>query len=757
MTKFILSFFLSSAFLTNAISQTPKINFALHQLLTQSNSSARIVSILVKGDPQKIKSVVLQDGGKFKYAMGGICSVTLPINSIKDLAGKDFVKRMEITNVHPVILDDSTDINVNMTSVRDSMAPLDKLYTGKGVVVGIVDGGIDIHHYDFRNADSTTRIKYIWDQNDDTTGNTPVGYGYGTEWTAQQIDNGTCDYVEQWLNANFHTHGSNVSGVAAGNGLADGYYPGIATKADIIVVSYNINDPTGSNEVDAFKYIFDKADQLGEPCVINASFTPGYDGSHDGNDLNTELIDSLIAAKNGRMIVCATGNAGNVPFHLGYKVNADTSFTWFTYNQYAAAVLFDLYSNKSNFANVNFSVGADDSTKGDHYKGNVRFRNVITDFHNSPDTLIQDTLIHLGHQIGIINYYLDIEEDSVYHLGIIIQTDSTGALWRFMTTGNGYFDAWNNTGLGTGTSTMVLSKIPDSTIYPAFRYYKLPDINQTIGSGFTCSDHVISVANYKNRNSYIDWQNVVQNYPTDTVGARSIGSSIGPTRDGRIKPDVAAPGDHTLAADNSLWAASALKHGAFQVAFDTIHSVNGGTSLSSPVVTGIVALYLEKFPQASWKQIIGVIQQRTYKDQFTGNALPNTEWGYGKVDAFDVLTSVYGCTDPNAQNFDSLANVDNDSCIVINGIKNLPNGNQLSCFPNPAKNFVQFNYHISHFVNGMTISVYDLNGKMIQRFPLVTSQGSISMQLQTISAGFYFYQLEMNGRSLETHKFACIH
>src|SRR5439155_23700679 len=78
------------------------------------------------------------------------------------------------------------------------------------------------------------------------------------------------------------------------------------------------------------KYIYDKADSLpggAEPAVINVSLGT-YFGSHDGKDIQTILIDQLISQHAGRSLVCAAGNAGAAPIHLGYNVTSDTSFTW---------------------------------------------------------------------------------------------------------------------------------------------------------------------------------------------------------------------------------------------------------------------------------------------------------------------------------------------------------------------------------------------------------------------------------------------
>jgi subtilisin family serine protease len=752
MRKTLVFLFLFNSLFISLFAQSSKMSINLQRFISNKKTATQNISVLIKGNPQVIKQEVEAVGGKFKYSVKSICSVIIPISQIKNLLMNPSIERMEGGNYKIKILDDATDTNANMLPVRDSASPLDKLYDGKGVVIGIIDGGIDITHPDFQNADHGTRIKYIWDQNDASNVNAPGNYGYGREWTSNEINSGSCTYQEQWHTV--FTHGSNVSGIAAGNGLSNGLDPGIATKADIIVVSFNFNADFTTTFADAVRYVFQKADSLHEPCVINASLGT-YEGSHDGQDLLAQAVDSLITEKSGHVLVCAAGNAGNIPFHLGTKVNDDTSFTWFTYNPGDDGVVFELYSNTSAFKNIHFSIGADNPNP-ENFLGHTSFRS-LADFPKADS--LNDTLIANGNRIGTVTYYLD-ETDSTYHLLAYIQTESTNYYWRFMTTGSGYFDAWNDAP-DIGTSEMVNSNLPDSNLYPDFRFYKLPDTRETLISSYGCSDKVITVANYFNRLSYLDYDNqlYIDPNPSDTAKELAITSSIGPTRTGLLKPNAAAPGNHTLSACNDSIKAFNIANPAshYILGIGGWHSSNGGTSMASPVVTGIAALYLEKHPNASWKEVQDVIQQTCYHDKFTGENLPDTRWGYGKVDAFNVLTSVYGCTDPEALNYNSLANVNNDSCSGVNGIINLNEDHQIGCFPNPAKTVVHFYYKISNYLPGTSIDVFDVNGILIQHFPLTNNEGEVTMNAGRISAGIYFYCLKLNGHSLETHKVVFFH
>ncbi len=178
-------------------------------------------------------------------------------------------------------------------------------YTGRDVVVGAVDTGIDTSHQDFLDTLGQTRVLYIWDQTTGTGGpNHPPPYDYGTEWTKAQIDAGLCTERDT------SGHGTAVMAIAAGNGSATGNgwpayrYVGMAPEADIIAVKSSFYD---DDIVDGMSYIMSKASSLGKPFVINLSIGSQY-GAHDGTDLIERAIDQISGP--GAVLCTAAGNNG---------------------------------------------------------------------------------------------------------------------------------------------------------------------------------------------------------------------------------------------------------------------------------------------------------------------------------------------------------------------------------------------------------------------------------------------------------------
>ena len=185
-------------------------------------------------------------------------------------------KLNQVIRITPVLKKASQN-NLASNAVRASRIRLKagpkytKGYTGKGVIVGVIDSGIDWTHEDFVDPDTgETKIRYIWDTDTTTPGRTPAdvfggalsGLSYGTVWTKAEIDGGSCTEVDT------NGHGTHVSGSAAGNGFATGKYTGIAPNSDIIFVKGLDNN--------GILFIYELSSQLGMPCSVNMSYGPGY-------------------------------------------------------------------------------------------------------------------------------------------------------------------------------------------------------------------------------------------------------------------------------------------------------------------------------------------------------------------------------------------------------------------------------------------------------------------------------------------------
>ena len=643
MNKKVLLILISFLFSVVGFSQHQKINFSLRSVLDQQENKNEYFAIIVRGDVGAIKKEVIRLKGILGLSSGNIVQVKLRVNQIADFSANDFVKAIEYSTSGIQVLNDTLKFNNNVVSVNDGTAPLLQSYTGKGVLFGLIDAGIDVEHADFKDALGNTRILRLWDQSQLDNG-TSV-HGYGAVYDSSAINSNTTNHEDPFA---YKAHGSHVAGIAAGNGLAVNNYSGVAPDANIIAVAVDFS----SNEntiLDGVDYIYKVADSLGMPCVINVSLG-GYAGSHDGTDGVAVLIDSLLTAKPGRAFVCAAGNAGTAKFHLQHNVTSDTTFTWFQYDATSSlgygAVYYEIWADTADLKNVDFAVGMNLPSGSFELRGTTPFDNII----NRIGT-VTDTIKNNGNILGIVDTYGELQGDK-YLLQIHIkEPDSNAYYFSLMTTGSGKLDLWSHKNV-TATATMVTTGLPSVADYPRIVYYQKPDTSQTIVSSFTCLPSVIAVGTYLNRKTYVDVNGVTQ-FTAGTVGQIDAASSIGPTRRGLTKPEIASTGRYVMSTTSeavATWAIGA--GGSAYIGEGGKHLLKNGTSMASPVVAGIALLYLEKCPNATMSEIRAAILNTAKQDVFTG-VVPNNSYGYGKADAFAAL---------NTSNFNYSLGADQNVC-----------------------------------------------------------------------------------------------
>lgn len=198
----------------------------------------------------------------------------------------------------------------------------DLYLTGKGVLIAVLDSGIDFGQSVFRKADGSTRIRYLWDQTLKPTeqNRPPEGFGMGVEYDSEQIDRALeiPDPQQRYLtlpSIDTSGHGTAVAGIAAGRSTV---YRGVAREAELLIVKLGIPDalsfPRTTEIMRGVTWAVNKALALQMPLVINLSFGNSY-GAHDGSSLLERFLDN--AAEIGRTVICVgTGNEGASGGHL---------------------------------------------------------------------------------------------------------------------------------------------------------------------------------------------------------------------------------------------------------------------------------------------------------------------------------------------------------------------------------------------------------------------------------------------------------
>ncbi len=393
------------------------------------------------------------------------------------------------------LMNDSTRAQYHVNEVHQGLGGLPQGYTGKGVIVGVVDNGIDYRHPDFKDTNDRTRVLRYWDHTKFNGPDIPTGYAYGQEWDSTDINDATITSVDN------QGHGSTVAGAAAGNGRANGSNMGMAPDADIVAVHTDFNLGNWTLTIaDACEYIFSIANEYDRPCVINLSIGT-YLGSHDGTDPASEYMEALLDEKRGRIIVGAAGNSGAWgKYHVEGHASPDTSFTWMLNNpsnQLAPNSIYgDVWLDSADAHTMSFGFGADSPTYS------LRGQTALKLMSDNISTTYYDTIYNSnGDKIASIQAFRGYEGPNC-HMEFLILVDSTSYKYRFMTAGQGQWDIWSGLTLSLNEFE---DDLPTTNEMPKIVDYQAPDTLKTIVSSWNCSEKVISVGNVRNRAGHINY------------------------------------------------------------------------------------------------------------------------------------------------------------------------------------------------------------------------------------------------------------
>lgn len=546
---------------------------------------------------------------------GSVVTARIPAGSLEAVAALGCVKYVQ-TGVPVMQMMDTVRPATGADKVNAG-TDLPAAYTGKGVVVGIIDSGFDYTHPDFYDTDrGTLRIKRVWEQGY-SGGTPPEGFTYGGELTTTEA------ILTAAGDVTTNSHGTHVAGIAAGADTESGYY-GIAPGADIVLVSMaGAGTANNVNLSDAIAYIYRYAEEEGKPCVINMSLG-NQSGPHDGTSTFDLLADGMQGA--GRLIVGSAGNFGANRLHAAKTFDggrADTLRTFIDYTNrlstttaggdieiwgepgMALTVNVLTYNTSRNTVGERMTVATDGSQPGEaeaELSGSAGLMSAfaeVSPLNDKPHVLVSSgvTGLRSGYVVGI---------------EIISETAGRTDVWADATnvtlTDNG-LDGWTG-----GDTEMTVAEIG--------------------GTG----REIISVGAYATRDGF-DTENMGHVSTGETVGDIGSFSATGPTADGRMKPDISAPGCYTVSAISSNDAAIASYPIACYYEWNganRYYAYMQGTSMAAPAVTGIIATWLEANPALTPADVRSILAATATTDTFTGDiaGTGNSTWGYGKIDAW---------------------------------------------------------------------------------------------------------------------------
>lgn len=530
---------------------------------------------------------------------GEIATARLPLSSLDELTAVEGVVYIRAARLLKPLLDQAVDA----AGVRPVWTGT-SAYTGYGVLVGIIDSGIDWAHDDFQTAAGQTRILSIWDMYG--AGTPPSGYGEGALYTQTQINSGMVPERD------YSGHGTHVAGIAAGNGRASsGDYRGAAFGADLLITKPYSDEQGGFPEdftIDAMKYLAQQAQVLGRPLVINMSLG-GHSGAHDGTDAQEILIDQLSGP--GVIFCIAAGNEAEDGVHTQWSGDGGRVLNIPAYtsspdprDDYLAM---ELWIDGQSSPDIFLSIGG--NSYGPFRAGERSELNSTSGYlfvdnaYGGPTPINSDKLIY------------------IYMAGQPSASLAAGD-WTITLSG----------GQGEAHSWIYSQSIPAS--------FSGVDASYTVAVPGTAAQ-AITVAAWKSRNQWTSIEGPV-GY-SGTWGAVELGaiapfSSQGPARDGSQKPDICAPG---MAVISCLSADATLEDHDLLIVSGQRYWANQGTSMAAPLVAGTVALMLEKDPTLTPALVKAALTGTAVTDGYTG-AVWNAAYGYGKLDAHAALAAISG-------------------------------------------------------------------------------------------------------------------
>ena len=707
-----------------------------------------------------------EQGVKVLRVRGNIAFVVVPLADVERVAALKCVRRMEL----PRRMYQKMDVvrkEIGVDKIHQGI-DLPQSYTGKGVVTGIVDGGIDPNHINFLKPDGTPRFGYISKITVDQSNKD--GYLYNNYYpravldTMSQRDNTYA--IEDFTTDSYSTfHGTHTTGIMAGGykgnityGKSDDddtSYPvsasnpfyGCATESELVASCGDLRDMYIAFGVDDVVQYALKSGKSPKPCVINLSL-----GSNIGVHDSTSVMNKFLAEEGKHAIICvAAGNEADMAVALKKTFDnaGETVKTFITPMQPGA--LKSGTKTYFNLRNGQIAAYSNDSTE-------FEFQIVVTNTKRENRAAVRIPVLKNtnGQAVtyvsggdysmsgAVINQTFAKAFDGYVTVASAIDAE-TGryyAMAEIMTSDNQKTNQDGNYKLALEIKSKKAGQRVE--VYGDAQHVYFDDNKQVAFvsgsrngsiSDMACAANIVTVGSYNVRNHWASLDGYVygynkkgdeDDYPTGEV---SRFSSFGTLADGRDLPTVCAPGASIISSVNiyavenpDLGYSDMALQGKLKKDKKTYYWHQSlGTSMATPVVAGSIALWLEANPALTCKDVVRIIKETARKDDFVKNTGDPVQWGAGKFDAYAGLKQV-------------LREKQTDG---INGVRTTENKEVPVITMTGERSFTAFLAGAKQ----LTVRVYSLGGQLVHS---LSEQGD-ELNVNASSWGKGVYLIQVNG------------
>lgn len=603
--------------------QLPKMDGALsnavhRQRLTRSDSAPMTVIVRCT-DADAVAQIVEQSGHHARVILPTLLTATVPADFLPALADSELVKSLQQPAQYKPMMTEARPI-VGVDDVHQGLG-LETPFTGRGVILGVIDQGFEYRHLAFLDHEGNSRVRAVWNR-------------------SVSLETKPLTNIPAMGDRGGGGHATHVTNIAAGTDTGN-HLNGVAPEAEIIMIPSPFLDHEILEDV---KWIKETAEAEGKPWVVNMSFGTTV-GPHDGTGGCSSEIDALTGK--GGLIVAAMGNEGGTLLHLDAEIQPGDVKYVLCKGGDDGFLLVDFWSDSSDaqqhfkispFTYVNYKVNEQDE-----------------DFWNAamPDDGYATTYreINLNNSKQHEQYVIDVE--AVAHALSTSYSSAKSIVGFKIELAEGEtqprsFNAWAGEGHGSFSSVSVSGQKANMLT---------PDSQCLVAEGTACIPSAVAVASYNSNTCFTsyhdgamyDYKRYLGNY--DEI---STFSNSGPWMGhGTVKPLVSAPGAIIKSAVSKL-------ADGFDANDATIvdcltdakgnsfyYSAMQGTSMASPFVAGAACLWLEANPELDYADIVSIIRETAVVSDGIASTFPSNEagvreaWspraGYGLIDVYAGL------------------------------------------------------------------------------------------------------------------------